>query len=52
MNTYAYVIYILALLSFGFVMRAADIEPRSWQWWVLIFIMLIIYTCGYILGGC
>jgi hypothetical protein len=52
MSTYVYVIYILALACFGFVMRSADIKYRDWQWWVLIFIMFIIYTCGYIRGGC
>lgn len=51
MSTYIYVIYILALVLFGFLMRSADIKYRDWQWWALMFDMLIIYTCGYVRGG-
>ena len=50
-KTIAYIIYLFMMAIHGVVLAKAKISFADLKYWILVFIPVIAYLCGYVRGG-
>ncbi len=46
-----YIVYLFMIFINGVVLGSAGITLRNWQYWIIAFVPIVTYLCGYARGG-
>ena len=50
MKIVAYIMYLVAMFASGFILRSAGVGTNTWQFWAIVTLHAVVFTCGYIWG--